>query len=134
MYNLYGIWIDHAHAVILKANKMGEMTLMYFNSAVEPHIHGTADSNEHLSIVNQGKQEERRHNEMKAFSRELLKHVEDADELVIFGPGTAKHELHHQLEEHKVLAEKLKGIETAHELSEAELKDFMMTFFKLPRD
>ena len=132
MHTYYGIWIDHAHATLVKSNKLAEMTLTHFGSAVESHIHGTHDSNEHLTIVNQQKQEERRHNEMKTFSREILTHIMDADELVVFGPGTAKHEFKHQLEEHKVLAEKLKGVETTDKLTEAELKDFVKTFFKLP--
>lgn len=134
MYTLYGIWIDHRSAAIVKSSKLGEMSVQHVSSDVEPHIHGSGESNEHLTIANQHRHEERRQNEMKAFCREVLKHVMDADELVIFGPGTAKFDMKHEIEDHKVLAEKLKGVETTDQLSEAELKEYLKGYFKLPRD
>jgi len=111
---------------------MGEMSMKNFMSDVEPHNHG-GESEEHLAVVNQQRHMERRKNDMKAFSRELIAEIMDADELVIFGPGTAKHDLHHEVEDHKVLNEKLKGVETTDELTEAEMKDFVKNYFKLPR-
>ena len=131
MHTYYGIWIDHAHAALLKSNKMAEMSIEWFKSSVEPHNHG-GESEEHLSVVNQHRHEERRNNEMKAFVREILPHLSDADEIVIFGPGTAKHAFKNELEDHKALAAKLKGVETTDQLSEAELKEFMKDYFKLP--
>lgn len=132
MYTFYGIWIDHRQAFVLKANKMGEMSVQTHHSEVSPKHHGTQDQ-EHLTIVNQHKDEESRNNEMKAFSREIIKHIMDADEIVIFGPGTAKFAFKNELEDHKVLAEKLKGVEGADQLTEAELKTFVKDYFKLPQ-
>ena len=132
MHTYYGIWIDHSRTAIIKANKIAEVEIHWMKSEVEPHIHGSADSNEHLTIVNQQQHEERRHNQMKAFSREIIKQMGDADEIVVFGPGTAKHEFKHELEDHKPLAGKLKGVETTDELSEAELKDYVKSYFHLP--
>lgn len=133
MYTYYGIWIDHAKAFVLKGNKLGEFEVQHFASEVEPHTYG-GEGGEHITIANQERQNERRHNEMKAFSREIVKHLNDADEIVIFGPGTAKHEFKHELEDHKVLAEKLKGVETTDSLSEADLKAFVKSYFKLPQN
>lgn len=130
MYTYYGIWIDHRQAFVLKANKMVEITVQHFKSDVEAHNHG-GETEEHLSVVNQHRHEERRNNEMKAFSREIVKHLTDADEILIFGPGTAKHDFKHELEDHKVLAEKLKGVEAADQLTEAEMEEFVKKFFKL---
>ncbi|QQR55236.1 hypothetical protein IPG41_01595 [Candidatus Peregrinibacteria bacterium] len=132
MYTYYGIWIDHAKAFVLKGNKMGEFTLQFLGSNVEPHNHG-GESAEHLTVTNQHRHEERRKNEMKAFSREILELIKDPDEIVIFGPGTAKHAFKHELEAHKALASKLKGVETSDHLSEAELKEFMKDYFNLPQ-
>lgn len=130
MYTYYGIWIDHRQAFVLKANKMAEITVQHFMSDVEAHNHG-GETEEHLSVVNQHRHQERRNNEMKAFSREIVKHLADADEILIFGPGTAKHDFKHELEDHKVLAEKLKGVESADQLTEAEMEEFVKKFFKL---
>lgn len=131
MHSFYGIWIDHSNATLIKSNALAEMTFEHFQSDVESHNHG-GESEEHLSVTNQHRHEERRHNQLKAFCREILKHVTNPDELVIFGPSTAKHSLKHEIEEHTVLASKLKGIETTDKLTEAELKEFMQTYFKLP--
>ena len=133
MYTYYGIWIDHAKAFVLKGNKMGEFEVQHFDSEVEPHTYG-GEGGEHLTISNQQRTNERRHNQMKAFSRELIKHLNDADEIVVFGPGTAKHEFKNELEDHKPLAPKLKGVETTDSLSEAELKDYVKEYFKLPQN
>jgi stalled ribosome rescue protein Dom34 len=134
MTTLTGIWIDHAHAIVLKANKMGEVNMDSFHSEVEPHHKGGHDDSEHQTIVNQNRHDDRRHNQMKAFGKEVLKHLEGSDEIVIFGPGTAKHEFKAVLETNKALFPKLKGVETTDVLSEAELKEFMKDFFKLPRN
>ena len=132
MYTYTGVWIDHANAIVVKSNKLGEMTFQHFHSEVEPHHKGGHDDGEHQTIVNQQRDNERRHNQMKAFCKEILPALE-GDELVIFGPSTAKHELKNYLEDHKALFEKLKGVETADDLSEAEIKDFMMEYFHLPQ-
>jgi stalled ribosome rescue protein Dom34 len=132
MHNYYGIWIDHREAFIVKASKMGEMEVKHVSSEVEAHNHG-GESQEHLTLANQRSNSEHRHNEMKAFSRDILSHLTDADEIVIFGPGQAKHDLKHELEAHKALAEKLKSLETTDALTEAQLKAFVRDYFKLAR-
>lgn len=132
MHTYYGVWIDHAKAFVLKANKMGEVSMEFFGSDVEAHNHG-GESEEHLSVVNQHRHEERRNNQMKAFSRELIARLTDADEIVIFGPGTAKHAFKNELEDHKALADKLKGVETADHMTEAQMKEFVKDYFKLPQ-
>lgn len=133
MHTFTGIWIDHAKATVIKSNALAEMTLQNFGSEVEPHHKGTREGGEHVTIVNQGRDENRRHNEMKAFSREIIKTLQGADEIVIFGPGTAKDEFKNILEEDKLLFGKLKGVEAAHDLSEAEMKAFMRNYFHLPQ-
>lgn len=110
------------------------MTIQHLESEVEPHHKGGHDDSEHQTIVNQNRHNERRHNQMKAFSREVIKLLNDADEIVIFGPGTAKNEFKNVLEENKALAQKVKPLETADDCTEAELKEFMKNYFHLPVD
>lgn len=134
MHTFIGIWIDHAKAHVIKSNKLAEMSIETLSSEVEPHHKGGHDDGEHQTIVNQNRHDERRHNQMKAFSREVIQKLNDADEIVIFGPGQAKFEFKNALEENKALAGKMKGVETTDELTEAELKEFMKSFFHLPQD
>ncbi|MFA4814956.1 MAG: hypothetical protein WC924_02145 [Candidatus Gracilibacteria bacterium] len=134
MHTFTGIWIDHSRATVIKSNKMAEMTMRTFGSEVEPHHKGGHDDGEHQTIVNQHRHDERRHNQMKTFSKEVIRALEGSDEIVIFGPGTAKYEFKNVLEENKALAAKLKEVETVDALSEAELKEFMKNYFHLPQD
>ncbi len=134
MHKYIGIWIDHAHASVIRANKLAEMDFTDFNSDVEPHHKGTREGGEHVTIVNQHRDDNSRHNEMKAFSREIIKTIQDADEIVIFGPGTAKNEFKNILEENKGLFQKLKSLETTDNLTAAEMTEFMKNYFHLPQD
>jgi hypothetical protein len=131
MHTYYGLWIDHSKAVLVKANKMGETSIEHFSSDVEGHNHG-GESEEHLSVTNQHRHEERRHNQMKAFCREIIAKLKDANELLVFGPGTAKHEFKNILEEHKVLFEKLKELETTDKLSDPQIVEHVKKAFGLP--
>jgi len=134
MINFYGIWVDHSHAFVIHSNKSGDMTIKKIGSDVEPHHHSGIQAGEHQTVTNQNSHEERRKNSMKAFAKELVSQVMNADELVIFGPGVAKHDVKHEVENHKPLAQKLKGVETTDKLNEHELKEYVKTFFHLPRD
>lgn len=132
--NLYGIWIDHAHALIVKAQKNGEMTISEITSEVEPHHHSGTQQGEHFTITDQDHENQTRAHEMNAFCKMILSHLQDAEEIVVFGPSTAKHELKHAIEAEKSLHNKLKAVETTDKLTEAELKDFVMKAFHLPRE
>lgn len=131
MHTYYGLWIDHAKAFLIKANKMGEVSTDTFYSGVEAK-HKGGDMDEHTTIINQNRHEERRHNEMKAFCREIIDKMRDADEILVFGPGQAKHEFKNILEEHKVLFEKLKELETTDELTEPQMIEYVKKHFNLP--
>lgn len=129
--NLYGIWIDHAHAFIVKVQKNGEMMINEVSSGVEPHHHSGIQQGEHFTITDQDHENQTRAHDMKAFCKTILSHLHDAEGIVVFGPSTAKHDLKHAIEADKALAHKLKGVETTDKLTEAELKDFVKKSFDL---
>ncbi len=133
MKNLYAVWIDHERALIVKANPMGDMTFSSLNSEVEPHRKSTVIGGDQFTITNQNKKDERRSNEMHAFTKEILTHIMDADEIMICGPSTAKFDLKHAIENSKPIAGKLTKVETCDKMSEAELKDFVKETMNLPR-
>ncbi len=110
------------------------MTVREMKSGVEPHHHGGLQAGEHQTMTNQHSHDERRNNQMKAFAKELISKVMDADELVIFGPGNAKHDVKHEVDKHKALIPKLMGVAKADKMPEHEMKDFVKTTFHLPRD
>lgn len=134
MKNLYAVWIDHQRAFVVKANPVGDMTIAEMNSAVEPHRKSTLSGGDQFTITNQNKQAHRRENEMHSFTKEVLTRLTDADEIVIFGPSTAKFDLKHELEHNKTLASKLTKMETCDKMTEAELKEYVKKTLNLPRD
>jgi hypothetical protein len=131
--NLYGIWIDHAHAFVVKANPSGDMTVRTIDSGIGPHFHTGKMEGEHSTIFNQHQSDERRKNETHAFMKVLLEALHDADEIVVFGPGNARHDLKNALEDNKTLAKKLVSCETTDKMTENQLMAHVKEVFRLPR-
>lgn len=132
MQKLYGVWIDHSRALIVKCNEDDVVSVTEMLSDVEPNRH-EGKSFERLTLTNQKVYGERRHNEIKAFSRQVLEAVKDADELAIFGPSDGKKDLKKEIDGHKVLKGKLTTMETADKMTENQLKAFVRKLFSLPR-
>ncbi len=131
MHTLYGIWIDHSRACIVRSNVIGDnMTVTELSSDVDTHASGNG---EHHTITNENRHKEKVHNQMHAFCKEVVKHLADADEIAVFGPGTAKNEFKNELEKHKAIFEKLVSVETSDKLTEAEIKAHVKKIFMLPR-
>ncbi len=133
MKNLYAIWVDHAHAYLVKADVNDVVSVTPIGSDVEPHHHGGINTNEHVTIANQNKHDERRHNQMHEFCKVLISHLVNPDEIAIFGPGTAKNELRNELEKVSHLASKLSQFETTDKMTENQLKAYVVKLFGLPR-
>ena len=131
--NLYGIWIDHAHALIVKAHESGDMTVSTVTSGVEPHHHSGDTGGEHLTITNQHHDNNARANEIHAFTKMIIGHMHDADEIIIFGPGTAKHDLKHAVEKENALAHKFKRLETTDKMTENQLMAYVRELYDLPQ-
>lgn len=135
MKNLYGIWLDHKSAFVLKANLMGEFTeVTKLESDIEGHDKTQLYGGEHFTIVNQHKGDNRHGSQMKHFTDKIIAKIADADEILVFGPAEAKFEFKHALEAHKALASKLKAVDSADHMSEAEMKAFVKKSLMLPRD
>lgn len=134
MKNLYAVWIDHEKAFIVKSNPMGDMTFSTMLSEVEPHRKSTDHGGDQFTITNQNKMDERRSNQMHSFTKGIVSHLTDADEIVVCGPSTAKFDLKHEIEKSKPLASKLTKVETCDKMTEAELKEFAKKELNLPRD
>lgn len=131
---MYGIWVDHSHAFIVTSNTEGDMVIEEIKSSVESKHKTGIEDGEHHTLADDNVNEKRRHNEMKGFCEDIVSHIKDANEIAIFGPSTAKHELKNHMEKkHKSLAEKIVRLETSDKLSEAEMKALVKNLFMLPR-
>lgn len=131
--NLYGIWIDHSQAIIVKADPAGEMTLHTIASDVEPKYNIGSMEGEHSTIYNQQKGANRHNNQVYAFVEQVVEALRDADEIIVFGPANAKFELKKAIEEYKPLTKKLISVETTDKMTENQLKAHVKEAFRLPR-
>lgn len=58
-----------------------------------------------------------------------LKHMVHVNDILILGPGSAKHELNNRIDHYKFLKRKIKNIKNAPQMSESELKTFANQYF-----
>lgn len=63
-----------------------------------------------------------------------LKHMIHVNDILILGPGPAKYELRQRIDHHKSLKGKVKNLENASDMSEAELKAYAAEYFSHPSD
>jgi hypothetical protein len=107
------IWIDHREAILIAFRGdvvIGEEELF---SEAGPHTHGGGWAQQRI--------EAHRHEMLKHYYEEVIQHLEPVDEILILGPGQAKHELHHSVDHHKGLRGKVVAVRSASVLSEHEL-------------
>jgi len=133
MSNLYGVWIDHAHAFIVKSDSMQIQSSKTVYSEVEPN-HRTGQHSERLTMTDPLSDNKRRIHQFHDYSKQLRDEIKDANEILLFGPGEAKNKFAAELKalDH-VLADRVKAVETADSMTENQLHAYVKKFFQLPR-
>lgn len=117
------IWIDQREAILITLegeHVAGEEELF---SEVGPHTHGGGWSQHRI--------EAHRHELLKHYYEEVVQHLGPVDEILILGPGQAKHELHQRIEHHRGLRGKVVAVQGTSRLTEHELMDEAARFFAL---
>lgn len=129
-----GMWIDHKEAVLVSVNG-GDASVRRVESEVGTRFSpsggwkagGTAMAQ---SIVKEQTEDERRKHHLHAYYQALIKAVSTAEELFIFGPGEAKHELVKEIEKNKGLHIRIAAVETCDKMTEPQIVAKVKTFFK----
>lgn len=107
------IWIDHREAILiafLGKEVAGEAAL---HSEAGPHTHGGGWSQHRIDA--------HRHEVLKHFYEEIVQHLGRVDEILILGPGQAKHELYQSIDHHRGLKGKVLAVRTAPRMTEAQV-------------
>jgi hypothetical protein len=116
------IWIDHRQAILINFNGqqvMGEEELF---SEVGPHTHGGGWAQHRI--------ESHRHEMLKHYYEEVIGHLGPTDEILILGPGPAKHELVRRVNHHKGLKGKVSAVRGTSRLTEREIIAEAEQFFR----
>ena len=106
------IWIDHREALlaVFVADQLQQEEELFSDAG--PHTHGGGWSQHRIDA--------HRHEQLKHFYDEIIDHLGMVDEIMILGPGQAKHELKTRIEHHKGLRGKVVSLESSDKLSEEQ--------------
>jgi peptide subunit release factor 1 (eRF1) len=107
------IWIDHREAIVIAFRGEAVIGEEEFFSEAGPRTHGGGWSQHRI--------EAHRHEMLKHYYEEVLQHLGPVDEILVLGPGQAKHELHRSIEHHKGLKGKVIAVRSADHLTEQEV-------------
>ena len=117
------IWIDHREAILIafRGEKVtGEEELF---SEVRPRTHGGGWAQHRI--------EAHRHEVLKHYYEDVIQHLGPVDEILILGPGQAKHELHRSIEHHKGLKGKVMALRGVSRMNEQQVIAEAEQFFAL---
>lgn len=137
MKKYIGIWIDHRKALIVTLPQEKPF-LQKIDSGVKPHFHFSGGYRSAVpskaSVVSEKTIEERQKHELKAYYKKVIKHLEGADKILIFGPGEAKFEIEKELREIKRFAGKIAGVESADKMTGRAIITKVKEFFSAEKD
>ena len=119
-----GLWIDHRQATIVTVTENGE-AISEILSDVEKQLRRSGDSPlkgpyEALQVPADDSRQRTLTAELNTYYDDVIEQIQDADSILIVGPGAAKYELQKRLEE-KRLGAKVAGVETVDNLTEPQL-------------
>ena len=142
MKKYIGIWLDHKEAfvVYLLSNKpftAGNQEMVErIESDIERRVRLSGGSRSRKTpygpqdISVDGKQESRVKHQLNEYYQQIVKRISDADRILIFGPGEAKHELKKAIGKTKQLAAKIKQVESADKMTIRQITARSREFFK----
>jgi hypothetical protein len=119
-----GLWIDHRKAIVVEISDNGENTRQIL-SHVEKQLgrtdgkHSTASFESQL-VQADDKQQRGFTKHLDAFYAEVLTSIQDAESILLFGPGEAKGELK-KLMEQKNHGERVVVMETADKMTDRQI-------------
>ncbi len=129
-----GIWMDKekAHIITVKDDNEDMTTIL---SGIENfRIHGgsgTRFKGGPQDVVQDSKYLEREKHQFKAYFKEIIPFIKDADKVAIFGPAKAGEKFEKELiENHKEISEKLEGVFKADSMTENQTKALVREYFK----
>lgn len=117
-----GVWVDHREAVVVRLSGSDAVTVNV-KSDSESQLRRASDhpsgSFESLQVPSDDTRERKRKQELKEYYQQLIPHMQDAEQIAIYGPGEAKKELQKTLHD-TPLAEKICDVEAADRMTEAQ--------------
>ncbi len=106
------IWVDHHEAYFASFTNKQLTKDVDINSDADPHTHGGGWAQHRIDA--------HRYEQLKHFYDAIVEQLGNVDEILIMGPGQAKHELRSRIEHHKGLRGKVVAMETTDKIAESQ--------------
>ena len=133
----YAIWIDHRKAIVLTADRDGNLKEeeMISPGAVKERFAGEESNKTSTrighTVANESHHQHKEENDFRAFLKHIVAKLNMPEGLLILGPGDARHELQNEVENEKIL----KGLKLenrpADKMTDHELREAMKEYFHL---
>jgi hypothetical protein len=133
MSKYVGIWIDHKKAVIVSSIHK-EQSIVTVKSDVEGHYRLKGGSRSKTpygpqDVSSESKREGRYKRHLREYYQRVIGMVRDAESILVFGPGEAKHEFAKELRRAKDLSGKIAGIEAVDKMTEPQIAAKVKQYF-----
>jgi hypothetical protein len=130
----YVIWVDQKKAIISSVDSNGSVSTETIKSDVQFQVRfkGETSSSTRLfstTVDNQKHAQNRHHNQLLAYLKEVEKRITKAATIIILGPADTKYELHKVLEKKKALQSTNVEIKTADKMKPTEVSAFLKARF-----
>ena len=132
--NVAGIWIDHRKAVIVTITDGGK-TIERVESNVERKVRLSGGSRTGKTpygpqqVAVDGKQEARIKRQLREYYQEIIRRIQDANQILILGPGEAKIEIKKEIQKSRELALSKISVEPADKMTEKQIAAKVRQFF-----
>jgi len=128
-----GLWIDHKKTVLVIQDEHGE-NIQQIESGIGRHVHYRGASHPKSPFSAQYQQgddqlDNKYTEQLNRFYEKIIAQIRDADAVLIFGPGEAKHELEKRIAHEKVKVPFIK-IEAADKMTERQIAAKVRNYFQ----
>lgn len=130
-----GVWIDHRKALVVTVTSTGEHSVVIV-SGVEKHPERSGDSPlkgsyESAQVPADDSRERALTHELSTYYDTVIAAIQNAESIIIFGPGEAKGELHKRLVRHN-LGGRVAAVETEDKMTDRQVAAKVREYFSAP--
>ena len=129
-----GIWIDKEKAHIVTIQNEKEKLITVTSDVENYHVVGGSKSKTPWGpqqVVHDSKYTDREKHQLKNYFNDIIKKINKADELVIFGPAKTNLKLVKEIiKNHKDLAKKIKKVEKSDSMTNNQFIALVKDFYK----
>ncbi len=129
-----GIWMDKEKAHIITVHDNDEEMATILSEIENFRIHGgsgTRFKGGPQDVVQDSKYLEREKHQFKAYFKEVVSHIKNADKVAIFGPAETGEKFNTELKEnYKDIGDKVTGVFKADSMTENQTKALVREYFK----